>query len=101
MWIKFCGMVRKEDVEAAKSLGVDAVGFIFVPTSPRVIKLDDIQYLKEFSDVQTVAVFQNPAMREVKAVDRGQKRHCSAFSGYIAACRRQFDSLSLGSLTLL
>ena len=70
MWIKFCGMVREEDVEVACSLGVDAVGFIFVPSSPRAVKLDDVHYLRAqtHNHCKKVAVFQNPDMNEVKEI---------------------------------
>ncbi len=70
MWIKFCGMVREEDVEAACGLGVDAVGFIFVPSSSRVVKLDDVHYLRGQTrgHCKKVAVFQNPDMSEVKEI---------------------------------
>lgn len=35
MRIKFCGLRRQEDVDAAARLGADAAGFIFHPASPR------------------------------------------------------------------
>ncbi len=35
--IKFCGITREKDAHAAISLGVDALGFVLVPASPRHI----------------------------------------------------------------
>jgi phosphoribosylanthranilate isomerase len=39
--IKFCGLVRPEDVDTAVALGVDAVGFVFYPKSPRYLSVAD------------------------------------------------------------
>jgi phosphoribosylanthranilate isomerase len=35
--IKFCGMTRIEDVRLAAELGVDAIGMVFVPGTPRAV----------------------------------------------------------------
>ena len=67
MWIKFCGMVRSEDVALACELGVDAVGFILVPSSPRAVGLDDAGRLclSAGDRCTTVAVFEDPDMGRV------------------------------------
>jgi phosphoribosylanthranilate isomerase len=38
--VKMCGMTRAEDVAAAVAAGVDAVGFVFYPPSPRHVDID-------------------------------------------------------------
>lgn len=37
--IKICGLTREQDVDAAVAAGVDAVGFVLYPASPRAVTL--------------------------------------------------------------
>lgn len=37
--IKFCGITQLEDVQVAVDLGVDAIGLVFCPASPRAINV--------------------------------------------------------------
>jgi len=59
--IKFCGLVRPEDVDAAVRLGVDAIGFVFYPRSPRVLDRSQARALRRRlpSFVQAVGLFVN------------------------------------------
>ena len=44
--IKFCGLVRPEDIDAAVALGVDAIGFVFYPKSPRYLDAETAASLR-------------------------------------------------------
>ena len=35
--IKICGLTREQDVDAAVQAGVDAIGFVMYPKSPRYV----------------------------------------------------------------
>ena len=45
MHVKFCGFTQLSDINAAVQLGVDAVGLVFYPPSPRAVTLAQAQIL--------------------------------------------------------
>jgi len=68
--IKICGITRKEDIHSAAQLGVDALGFVFVSSSPRCINIDQagmlIHELPPF--IQSVGLFMNQSEQEIREV---------------------------------
>ena len=66
-FIKFCGMTREADVAAACELGVDAIGFVLWPASPRCIEVDRLAPLIRMlpPDVIPVGVFVSPHQGDV------------------------------------
>jgi phosphoribosylanthranilate isomerase len=53
-WVKVCGLTRVVDVAAAVDAGADAVGFVAVPGSPRVVSLREVGRLAADVPVTTV-----------------------------------------------
>lgn len=45
MQVKFCGFTQPSDIKAAAQLGVDAVGLVFYPPSPRAVTIEQAQLL--------------------------------------------------------
>lgn len=70
--IKFCGMTRVEDVDAAVQLGADAIGLVFYPASARFVEPSRaaalVRRLPPF--VSAVGLFVNPAAAWVREVVR-------------------------------
>ncbi|MEN9314398.1 MAG: N-(5-phosphoribosyl)anthranilate isomerase [Pseudomonadota bacterium] len=69
---KYCGFVRGRDVDTAVALGVDAVGFVFYPGSPRFVAVDDALALRRRlpSYVCAVGLFVNEAPEQVRQASR-------------------------------
>ncbi len=45
MHVKFCGFTQLSDIKTAAQLGVDAVGLVFYPPSPRAVTIEQAQIL--------------------------------------------------------
>ena len=72
--IKFCGFTRSSDVDAAVSLGVDALGFVFYEPSPRYVSPEMAATLiaRMPGGVDAVALVVNPTDKEVLRIqERG------------------------------
>jgi phosphoribosylanthranilate isomerase len=68
-WIKFCGCTSWDDVEMAMDAGADAVGMIFAPSPRRIAWEAATEIARRLPpSIEVVAVFVDPAEREVAAV---------------------------------
>ena len=69
--VKFCGLVRPQDVDTAVALGVDAVGFVFYPKSARCVTLDEAAVLRRRlpSWVRAVGLFVNEPLDAMRGLD--------------------------------
>ena len=68
--IKFCGITRLEDLQFAARLGVDALGFVFHPLSPRVVDVQQACTLSEHCPpfISRVGLFMNQDSRTIRHV---------------------------------
>jgi len=73
MLVKICGITRLTDARRAVACGVDAIGFVFWPKSPRYIAperaVDIIATLP--ARVTTVGVFVNESVAGIRAIVEG------------------------------
>ena len=70
--IKICGITRVGDAAAAVAAGADAVGFVFVSSSPRAISVEDAARIIGTlpPSVTPVGVFLRPAAGEIREAAR-------------------------------
>jgi phosphoribosylanthranilate isomerase len=68
--VKYCGITRPTDAEAAAALGAGAIGLVFAPWSPRFISLDQAVIIRRRlpPHVQAVALLRNAGADEVRGV---------------------------------
>jgi phosphoribosylanthranilate isomerase len=68
--VKFCGMTRASDALAAIQLGVDALGFIFHPSSARSVDIDQAQAITQSlpAFVARVGVFVEQSAAQIQQI---------------------------------
>jgi len=81
--VKICGITRIEDGLEAARLGVDALGFVFYPKSPRNIDTEAAQAICQQLPgfVTTTALFLNPEEKLVRKVLAEVSIDCLQFHG--------------------
>jgi phosphoribosylanthranilate isomerase len=81
--IKFCGMTRPGDVRLASELGVDAIGFVFAPQSPRRLQPEEARAMRNAMEplVDAVALFKDNTADEVRDVIRQVRPNLLQFHG--------------------
>ncbi len=69
---KVCGLTRVQDVDAAVRAGVDAIGLVFYPPSPRAVTIAQAQILAQQISpfVQIVGLFVDASIDEIQTVLR-------------------------------
>ena len=75
-FIKFCGMTGEDDVRKACDLGVNALGFVMWPGSPRYVEAARAETLIRVMapDVTPVAVMVAPTADDVRAAEQAGVR---------------------------
>ena len=68
--VKICGITRLEDMHAAVTAGVDAIGLVFYPPSPRAVSATQAASIVAATPalVTTVGLFVNPSADDVERV---------------------------------
>jgi phosphoribosylanthranilate isomerase len=98
MRVKVCGMTLPEQVTQVQEMGVDFVGFIFYPKSPRyVFKRMTIAELKKIRNINKVGVFVNTPLDEVLAMVEECSLHMVQLHGdeSVKYCEKLADYISV------
>lgn len=81
--IKYCGITRLEDAQAAISVGADALGFVFYPPSPRAITAKNAATIIEQLPplITLVGLFVNASQDEILAAVAASGINCIQLHG--------------------
>ena len=67
-WVKVCGLTREADVEAAVDAGADALGFVLVPGSPRLVTRSKAASLMDGVPVMRIVLTLDATVAAVKEI---------------------------------
>ncbi len=91
--LKYCGLTRHEDIQQAVALGVDAIGLVFYPPSPRAVSIEQAKQLAQAVPAFTslVALVVNISDDELKTIARSVAVDVIQFHGDESPdeCQRQ------------
>ena len=118
MQVKFCGFTEAADIRAAVALGVDAIGLVFYPPSPRAVDIETARDLVNVvpAFVSITALVVNMSMQDLQTLAdsvcfdvvqfHGDEtpEQCKRLAGainkrWIKALRVNRDTHSLASIT--
>ncbi|MFT3668812.1 MAG: phosphoribosylanthranilate isomerase [Pseudoxanthomonas sp.] len=95
--IKFCGLTRAEDVRLAVELGVDYIGLVFAPRSPRRLLLGQARMLRELvpEEIGVVALVMDNPRNEIEQIVESLQPdvlqfHGAEDDGFAASLARPF-----------
>lgn len=81
--VKICGLTREQDVRAACAAGADALGFVMVPGSKRLVRPEDVRSLRAAAHpfALTVGVVADLGLEEAIAIADLTGVHALQFHG--------------------
>jgi len=89
--VKICGFTQAKDAVAAANLGVDAIGLVFYPPSPRHVSIERAKEIVEAlpAFVSVVALFVDEQESQIREVLSHVSIDCIQFHGdeSVEACR--------------
>jgi phosphoribosylanthranilate isomerase len=69
--VKTCGITSREDADAAIAAGVDLLGFVFVPGTPRAMDPEEANWVVDIAGAETVGVFRDTPLERILAIRDG------------------------------
>ncbi len=83
MYVKICGITKLDQAKAIAKMGIDAIGFICVPNTPRYVDPAQIRIVTNAlpASVDRVGVFLDASMAEISQVVQNTGLNCVQLHG--------------------